>query len=480
MQTHTNMKLPENFKNKMINLLGEEGFAEYEKSLQNPMYNCLRVNTLKISVEKFLEISPFELSPVPWTKNAFYYDASKFTPSKHPFYFAGLYYIQEPSACLPAATIPVEPGDKVLDICAAPGGKSTELACKLQGKGLLISNDISASRLKALQKNVEVFGARNVVVTCESPERLSSYFNEYFDKILVDAPCSGEGMFRKSSSMITAWEQNGNEMFAGIQKTILDEVAKMLKPGGTILYSTCTFDPTEDEDQVMYLRKLRPDLKIVPIEKHPGFVEGNPEWSNVEDADESLAGTFHLFPHLIKGEGHYVALLESEEESGGFDVQPYKFKSYADIRAKKPNEDIEDFFKHITSGIDFNLVEIGKDKLFLVPENSPELRGLRIMRRGVYLGELKKKRFEPSQSLAMILKPENFDNVVRLSSDGKLIGKYLRGETLDFDMDENAGEFDRVPDAGWTLICVEDYPLGFGKFINGVLKNKYLPGWRMM
>ena len=473
------MKLPESFKNKMIRLLGEDGYEEYEKSLQNPMYNCLRVNTLKISVEKFLKISPFELLPVPWTKNAFYYDASKFTPSKHPFYFAGLYYLQEPSACLPAATIPIEPGDKVLDICAAPGGKSTELACKLKGKGLLITNDISASRLKEIKKNIEVFGARNVVITCESPERLSGYFNEYFDKILVDAPCSGEGMFRKSSSMITAWEQNGNAMFADIQRSILKEVAKMLKPGGTILYSTCTFDPTEDEDQVMFLRSLRPDLKIIPIEKHTGFVEGNPEWSSFENADESLRGTYHLFPHLVKGEGHYVSLLQSQDEPGGFEANAYKFKSYADIRIKKPNEDIEEFFKHIISGIDLNLVEIGKDKLFLVPENSPELRGLRIMRRGVYLGELKKKRFEPSQSLAMILKPENFDNVLKLSSDGTLISKYLRGETLDFDSEEYDGQYDKIPEDGWTLVCVDDYPLGFGKMTKGTLKNKYLPGWRL-
>lgn len=467
------MRLPEEYENKMKRLLGNE-YDAYVSSLSLPMYSCLRVNTLKVSVKEFLRISPFELTPVPWSSNSFYYDASECTPSKHPFYFAGLYYLQEPSATLPAATIDIEPGDKVLDICAAPGGKSTELACKLKGTGLLVSNDISASRLKALQKNIEIFGIRNSIITCEAPDKLAESFKGYFDKILIDAPCSGEGMFRKSSSMITAWKQNGNEKFIAIQKEILREVVKMLKPGGTILYSTCTFDPREDEDQVMYLKELDPGLHIEPIAKHDGFVDGNPQWSSCENADEKLSETVHLFPHKVKGEGHYVSLLKSDgERDNSSTASRYTIQKY-----KGNIPEINDFLSHVVSGINKDNLEYRNDKLYLIPEDSPSLPGMRIMRRGVYLGELKKKRFEPSQSFAMILSEKDFDNSISLKSDSTLCLKYLKGESLILEGYEE--EFDKTPENGWTLVCVDHFPLGFAKMTNGTMKNKYLSGWRMM
>ncbi len=270
------MKLPEKFTEQMKNMLGSELDA-YIAALDQPMNHALRVNTLKISVEDFLKISPFKLTPVPW---CFYYDADTEVPSKHPYYYAGLYYLQEPSATLPAATLPIEEGDRVLDICAAPGGKSTELLARLGRTGYLVSNDISASRAKALIKNLELFGAENVLVTCESTDKLAGQFDHYFDKILIDAPCSGEGMFRKSTSMITAWERNGNEYFATIQKSILVEAVRMLKPGGMILYSTCTFSGLEDEDSILYLLDQKDGLRLVPITQHEGFVPGRAEWRN--------------------------------------------------------------------------------------------------------------------------------------------------------------------------------------------------------
>lgn len=465
------MRLPEEYENKMKWLLGDE-YEAYISSLSRPMYSSLRINTLKISVEDFLRISPFELTPVPWTDNGFYYDASVCTPSKHPFYYAGLYYLQEPSASLPAATIPIEPGDRVLDICAAPGGKSTELACKLKGSGILISNDISASRLKALQKNMELFGVRNSIITCETPERLADTFENYFDKILIDAPCSGEGMFRKSSSMITAWEQNGNEKFIQIQRSILSQAVRMLRPGGTILYSTCTFDPREDEEQVLYLKALDKSLSIMPIEHHTGFVPGNPEWAGSDDTE--LGYTYHLFPHKVKGEGHYVSMLRSSATDEAFtSVTEYSALKYESV------SEIEEFLSHIIGGIDRDLLELRNDKLFLVPEHTPELRGMRVMRRGVYLGELKKKRFEPSQSFAMILRNTGYDNILNIKVDSTAVTKYLRGESIDLDMFDGS-DFLEMPGDGWVLVCLEGYPLGFGKYKNGTLKNKYLSGWRMM
>ena len=223
------MKLPEPFLEKMRQLLGEE-YPFYEKSYEKERVHGLRVNTSKISVEEFLNITPFQLRKIPWTENGFYYD-EKEAVTKHPHYFAGLYYIQEPSAMIPAGILPVSPGENVLDLCAAPGGKATELGAKLGREGLLVANDISNSRAKGLLKNLELFGIGNVLVTSETPEKLLSYFPQFFDKILIDAPCSGEGMFRKDLSMAADWMEKGPSYYAEIQKNILETAAKMLKPG---------------------------------------------------------------------------------------------------------------------------------------------------------------------------------------------------------------------------------------------------------
>ena len=230
------MELPVAFEQKMKEMLGPD-YENYLASFECEAHQGLRVNTSKISVEDFLKISPYELKTVPWCPNGFYYEKTE-KPAKHPFYFAGLYYIQEPSAMTTASLLPVEEGDVVLDLCAAPGGKSTELAAKLNGTGLLVTNDISNSRAKALLKNIEVFGVGNALVTSEPPNELAKRFPAFFDKILIDAPCSGEGMFRKQANMTKAWESNGVDLFVGLQRSILKEAVTMLKPGGTIIYST--------------------------------------------------------------------------------------------------------------------------------------------------------------------------------------------------------------------------------------------------
>lgn len=455
------MELPKLFEDNMIGLLGEE-FEEYKKCLDKPMYHGIRINTMKISVEEFLKINPFHLRPVPWCDNGFYYDEQLDKPSKHPYYYAGLYYIQEPSAMTPASVIPVEEGDRVLDICAAPGGKSTELAAKLSGTGVLVSNDISASRAKALLKNLEVFGATNALIISEAPYKLSERFAGYFDKILIDAPCSGEGMFRKSNSMITAWENNGNQLFSDLQISILKEVVKMLKPGGKILYSTCTFAPLENEKSVEYLLSLDDSLSICDFSKYEGFDDGHPEWS--ETGNEDLIKCARLWPHKIEGEGHFVALVKKD----GVSVNAGNSGSYP-IKKAKLTKETEEFFKGFNKKFDFNRMELSQDKLYYIPESFPAVRGLRILRCGLYLGEVKKNRFEPSQSLAMSLSSSDYSNIVNLSSDDDRVNKYLKGETV-----EAEGK------NGWVLVCVDSYPLGWGKLNNGVLKNKYLPGWRLM
>ncbi len=245
------MTLPRAFEERMRDMLSSE-FEEYEESFKQPRWNGLRVNRLKMEAEQFYNEAPFSLEPVPWCENGFYYKREE-NLSRHPFYHAGLYYIQEPSAMSTASFLPVERGDRVLDLCAAPGGKSTELGGKLMGEGLLVSNDISISRTKALLHNIEMAGISNVLVLSEEPAKLVPRFRGFFDKILVDAPCSGEGMFRKDPAMIREWSEDKVALYGKIQKEIIVEAAKMLKPGGKLIYSTCTFAPDENEKTVEHL-----------------------------------------------------------------------------------------------------------------------------------------------------------------------------------------------------------------------------------
>ncbi len=457
------MNLPLTFEEKMRDLLKGE-FDEYIACYEEPRYYGLRVNTRKISVADFERICPFPIRPVPWISNGFYYDGETVSPAKHPYYYAGLYYLQEPSAMTPADRLPVKPGDKVLDLCAAPGGKATELGARLKGEGLLVANDISSSRAKGLLKNIEVFGIGNVLVSCEEPGRLEQFFPEYFDKILIDAPCSGEGMFRKDRKMVRAWEEHGPDFFCNIQKNLILQAARMLKPGGMMLYSTCTFDERENEQVIAHLLEAYPVFQILPIAPYEGFSAGIPK--RAPGGLEELKNTVRIFPHKMKGEGHYVALLQkgSKEE--------YRPASTPAKKIKIPGE-FQEFYSHVLNFLDVNRLEIRGDRIYEMPEGLPDLKGLRFLRTGLLLGELKKNRFEPSQALAMVLRKEQYDACIDLTADDERVLRYLKGETLDV---ENLVGTDA---RGWHLVCVDGYPLGWGKVSRGVMKNKYLPGWRI-
>ena len=458
------MKLPEQFENKMREILKDE-FPDYIACYDEPRYYGLRVNTNKISVEKFKEICPFEIKPIPWIENGFYYDGETIVPSKHPYYFAGLYYLQEPSAMTPANRLPIEPGDKVLDVCAAPGGKATELGAKLDGTGVLVCNDISNSRAKGLLKNIEVFGIGNVLVLSEEPGKLESYFPEYFDKILIDAPCSGEGMFRKDKKMVKAWEEHGPEFFANIQKSIILQAARMLKPGGMMLYSTCTFDGRENEGMIEHLLETYPEFEILDMIPYEGFCPGMPELTKSGKTD--FTKTVRIFPHRMQGEGHFLALLRKGEENTVKELKTSK------TGVKKLPEDLAAFLKDISWDIDTSRLDIHGERVYYMPDDIPDVKGIRFLRTGLLLGELKKNRFEPSQALAMCLKKDEYKKIIDLSVEDDRIRRYLKGETLDVD------DFVKAKEKGWYLVCVDGYPLGFGKLGNGTLKNKYLPGWRL-
>ncbi len=461
------MELPIKYIESMQVLLGDD-YPAYINSFDEDRLFGLRINTNKISVEQFLEISPFHLSPIPWVDNGFYYSEED-RPAKHPYYFAGLYYLQEPSAMTPAFVMPIEQGDKVLDLCAAPGGKSTELGSKLKGTGLLFSNDISASRAKGLLKNIEIFGIGNVMVTCSSPEDLGVKYNDFFDKILVDAPCSGEGMFRKDHKLISSWENQGPEYFAPIQYNILEKSSEMLKKDGYLLYSTCTFSEIENEYNIIKFLDNHNDFEIVPIYRHDCPLKDDFLKNSMDGFSRGvhLEEAVRLFPHKIKGEGHFIALLHKK---GKEEIPTITSKA----RSKKVPDEIIEFLKELTLVIDLKDIEIIQEKVYCIPKEIQSLQGTRILRSGMYLGEYKKNRFEPSQALAMILKCEEYSTVVKLTIEDYNVLRYLKGETIEITENQIVGQSKTV------LISVDGHPLGWGK-INGLtIKNKYSPGWRWM
>jgi NOL1/NOP2/sun family putative RNA methylase len=460
------MNLPAEFTKALQEILGEE-YSEYLDSFERKKVQGLRVNTLKISVEEFERIAPFHLTRVPWTSNGFFYEEGD-QPSKHPYYYAGLYYLQEPSAMIPASQLPIVPGDKVLDLCAAPGGKATELGAKLEGQGLLVANDISNSRAKGLLKNLELFGIANGLVVSEEPKRLLRYFEEYFDKILIDAPCSGEGMFRKDPSMVKSWIEQGPMVYQAVQKDIVIQASKMLKPGGLLLYSTCTFSYEENEKVVKYLLEQVPEFQMFPPVFHEGFSKGRPD---LIDGTESLKNCIRIWPHKIKGEGHFIALLKKSGE--GRDTMIKKEKKQ---KTAKIPEEITAFFKDIYQGnllesIKERGVDVRDERVYFLPEGLNSIKGLRFLRTGLYLGILKKGRFEPSQALAMSLSPNEYSNCIRLEREDNRVLKYLKGETIDID------DF-KINTQGWYLVCIEKYPLGWAKIVQGGFRNKYYAGWR--
>ena len=454
------MELPIKYIEKMQNLLGED-FEKYIESFNEKNYQGLRANLLKITPEKLKDLLNFNLTPIPWCNTGFYYPED-IRPAKSPYYNAGLFYIQEPSAMSTGAMLPIEKGDKVLDLCAAPGGKSTQVAGKLNGTGVLVTNDISATRCKALLKNIEINGVFNAIVTNETPKNLAKKFKGYFNKIIVDAPCSGEGMFRKDKEAIKSWETHKTDFCCNLQREILYYAKEMLDEGGIIAYSTCTFAPEENEEMINEFLLKNEDFEIIDFEKSGGFENGRNEWIKSENIVSGIEKTGRLMPYKVKGEGHFLALLKRKGQAKNPPI-----KTIPPIN-KKEIQDIENFFKENLNIPMFENLEIHKTSVFSIP-NGIDLGGLRVVRSGFYLGELKTKRFEPSQAFAMGLKKENAKNTITFNIEDTNLTRYLKGESFTVDTKND----------GWHLVCLEDYPIGWGKIQNGRLKNKYLAGWRI-
>lgn len=467
--------LPQSFLDSMKEILGED-YEAFLAGFDGQRQYGLRVNTLKMNLEEFERIAPFHLKKVPWISNGYFYEAED-VPAKHPFYSAGLYYLQEPSAMTPASRLKVQPGERVLDLCAAPGGKATELGAALQGEGLLVANDINTARAKALLRNLELFGISNSFVTNEPPYVLAERFPEFFHKIMVDAPCSGEGMFRKNPAVVDSWQEKGPEYFSKLQREIIVQAADMLLPGGMMFYSTCTFSPLENEKTITHLLKERPDMEVIPMEDYEGFAEGLTSYRG-EVFDESCKLCRRIWPHKMSGEGHFMALLHKKN---GTQQQVQQTVSQSSIwweKCKGLNKEqkaaAEDFFSHVNIAYDEKRIDVRGDNLYYLPAPKYDGRGLHFLRNGLFMGEFKKKRFEPSQPFALALHAQDFDQVLDFQADDERLQRYLRGETLDVS-DLLAGEKKRK---GWQLVMVAGHPLGFGKLVNNNLKNKYPAGWR--
>ena len=467
--------LPQSFLDSMKEILGED-YEAFLAGFDGQRQYGLRVNTLKMNLEEFERIAPFHLKKVPWISNGYFYEAED-APAKHPFYSAGLYYLQEPSAMTPASRLKVQPGERVLDLCAAPGGKATELGAALQGEGLLVANDINTARARALLRNLELFGISNSFVTNEPPHVLAERFPEFFHKIMVDAPCSGEGMFRKNPAVVDSWQEKGPEYFSKLQREIIVQAADMLLPGGMMFYSTCTFSPLENEKTITHLLKERPDMEVIPMEDYEGFAEGLTSYRG-EVFDESCKLCRRIWPHKMSGEGHFMALLHKKS---GTQQQVQQTVSQSSIwweKCKGLNKEqkaaAEDFFSHVNIAYDGKRIDVRGDNLYYLPAPKYDGRGLHFLRNGLFMGEFKKKRFEPSQPFALALHAQDFDQVLDFPADDERLSRYLRGETLDVS-DLIAGEKKRP---GWQLVMVAGHPLGFGKLVNNNLKNKYPAGWR--
>lgn len=436
------------FFERMKSLLGDEfeDFLNFYNS--GNFYRGLRVNTLKCSADKLKELIGFELKATPFCGDGFYIPDDIKSLGNSPLHHAGAFYIQEPSATSAVEMLGVNPGDKVLDLCAAPGGKSTQIGAKLGGKGLLWSNEIVKSRSIILLSNIERMGIRNAVVSNCHPDLLCGKLCGFFDKILVDAPCSGEGMFRKNTEAENEWSVEHVKSCASRQLMILNSAKNALKENGELLYSTCTFSEEENECVIKNFLNENPDFEIAD--------------SGVGFGRATLKYARRIFP-MDGGEGHFAVKLRKKSSSVSVPVKKTEKKKIPDFVSGFYNE----VFNNGALGL--NLEIIGNN-VYIVPENLPDLSGLNILRKGVLLGEIKKNRVEPCHHAFMAAKPEDCIRAVELDLNSEEIKKFLHGEEIDVDKDLK----------GYTAVCVNKITTGFGKASGGKLKNKYPKGLRTL
>jgi len=439
-------KLPEAFLNIMKQQLGDT-FNDFLASYEEEPVQGLRVNTNKISVAEFIEKFPFDLTKVPWTEDGFYYK-SEDPVTKHPYFYAGLYYIQEPSAMAPVNALNPKRGSVCLDLCAAPGGKTLQIANKIGRDGIVVSNDISDKRIKAIIHNVEKYGVTNAIILNNNHIEVAESFKGVFDFILIDAPCSGEGMFRRNAKAISAWQTYEVDYYAKMQREILKVLPILAHNDSEIAYSTCTFNRGEDEENIAFVLKTMPEIEMKSIDLRGA---------------ETTDNTARLWPHLVKGEGHFIGTFKANNYTNtNIKLNDYIFND--------PPEPLKLFMNQYMKTPLRGYFEVVKDKVYLRPNRVLELNKLNVVRCGWLLGEIKGKHFKPYQSFAMGIKSSDFKQLLDLDSNSIEVIKYLKGETLHTDKETS----------GYHLVTTDGYPLGFCKIFDGVVKNMLAPAWRLM
>jgi NOL1/NOP2/sun family putative RNA methylase len=434
---------------RMKGLLGDD-FERYLETVDKEPYRAIRVNTLKMSGDELIPLLPFAGEQVPFAADGYYVTAEKL--GKHPLHHAGAFYVQEPSAMSAVTALDVRPGDKVLDLCAAPGGKSTQIASRLAGTGLLWANEVVRPRAHILLSNIERMGVRNAVVSNMTADALCGRLAGFFDRMLVDAPCSGEGMFRKDRDAIFEWSPEHSLACAERQKAILDSAAPALKPGGIMVYSTCTFSPDENEGVISYFLEKHPEYELIST----GCSFGQPTMKHAR----------RIYPYH-GGEGHFVAKLK--KNSG----KAYRGGSYRYIEpTPEERREIEGFLASILRNNAFRHYAVMDDRILNLPDTEllPDCEGMNILRAGVKLGDFKKNRIEPHHNLVTSLTPDQFRMRLKLKSTDNLAAKYIGGEELELDLWLN----------GWAVVTVDGLTLGLGKAVDGRLKNKYPKGLRTL
>lgn len=474
------VEIPAPFLAQLKDLLKEE-FPAFVASLRREPLQGLRVNTLKTEPQALKERLPFSLEAVPWSPSGFIIsENTTLSVSQHPYHLAGGYYLQEPSAMAVAEVLAPEPGERVLDLCAAPGGKTTHIVSLMKNQGVLVANEMHPRRAWELVKNLERWGARNTLILNEHPSRLATYFREYFDKVLVDAPCSGEGMFRKNEQARQEWSKALVQSCTWRQLAILKEAATMVRPGGKLVYSTCTFNPQENEGVIYAFLKEHGHFDLDVIPPMQGFSSGRVDWVHAATKDFPLERTLRLWPHLCPGEGHFIAvMIRQRPKSNSSLSSPRRGTPFPKLSTQARNI-VQSFLEnHFTpeaiAGIEIDRAYLDEKKqIFLLPAYLPEMRNLHVLRPGWWLGSLKPEadapgaQFLPSHAFAMGIKAEDFRSLYRMSINDPDLCSYLRGESLH----GNAPE-------GWVLAVIDEFPLGWLKGVRGVLKNHLPRGLRV-
>lgn len=457
------MQLPSAFKAKYQRLLGDEEATAFFTALDGDSYGGFRVNSLKPTMPEATIANA--RGRVPYVPTGYYGQVN----GKSLDHVTGWVYSQEPSAMYVGEVVDPQPGERVLDLCAAPGGKSTHLISLMHDQGLLVANEIFRKRALVLAENLERWGTKNTVVMNESPDELEKQFPQFFDRILIDAPCSGEGMFRKEPAGIEYWNPDYPAECANRQRKIIASALKMLKPGGTLVYSTCTFAPEEDEQNASWILKNYPAMTMEEIKAYPGMDHGCPEWA---DGNPELKKAIRLFPHHLKGEGHFIAKFHNGDPVARVSKKKNKRrKKKQRSNSYQLNKEQQELFTKFQQEVipDYhpkNLILFG-EQLYDLPAGIASIDDLTILRPGLHLGTFKKRRFEPALALALALAPSDAVRVIALTKEQWR--KYVHGETI---------SVDQQLANGWYLLTCDDHSCGFGKVVQKTIKNFYPKGLR--